>query len=382
MKRIFTLTILLGTLWFAGCKKSEPVDPAPTPVRNTFIMFGKVEGFPGNITDAQSAVAEDILGSDQRLLIYNDAEKELFELAYDKGRDGYRRISRRKYDSEVSCLDPERFRRILEDAKKTAPAAHYGLSVGTHGSGWLQVELGRNIPSQSRHLYAPLFEKKLNPATRHMNGELDVEDFAKVLQGLNFDFVILDECLMGGVEVAYELRNATPYLIISPAEVMMYGFPFKTVLKTIFSDWGDLRQVCRDYIDFYASSRDPYATISLIKTSELEPLAATVRAIVNSGVNEVGQAGLQYFYNGVNKKFFFDFGQYIEKLSKNDTQYQIFLYQLSRTVVHTGTTGRFYPGIAINEYSGLTTYVPEPDAFPLFYEYYQKTSWYEDVFGD
>lgn len=32
---------------------------------------------------------------------------------------------------------------------------------------------------------------------------------------------------MGGIEVAYELRNKTDYMIASPAEVISNGFPYE-----------------------------------------------------------------------------------------------------------------------------------------------------------
>ena len=72
--------------------------------------------------------------------------------------------------------------------------------------------------------------------------------------GIHFDYILFDACLMSQVEVAYELRNAADYLILSPAEVMSAGFPYFKMTKHLLSvdnTEQNVINVAKDFIDYY-----------------------------------------------------------------------------------------------------------------------------------
>ena len=46
----------------------------------------------------------------------------------------------------------------------------------------------------------------------------------------HFDFLLFDVCSMGGIECVYELRDKADYIVASPAEVLVAGFPYKNIL--------------------------------------------------------------------------------------------------------------------------------------------------------
>lgn len=43
------------------------------------------------------------------------------------------------------------------------------------------------------------------------------------------EYILFDDCYMSSVEVAYELKEATRFLIASTSEMMAYGMPYATV---------------------------------------------------------------------------------------------------------------------------------------------------------
>ncbi len=47
--------------------------------------------------------------------------------------------------------------------------------------------------------------------------------------GVKMEYILFDDCYMSSVEVAYELKEATRFLIASTSEMMAYGMPYATV---------------------------------------------------------------------------------------------------------------------------------------------------------
>ena len=52
--------------------------------------------------------------------------------------------------------------------------------------------------------------------------EMNIEDFAAAIP-MKMDYIIMDACLMGGIEVAYALKDKCDRIIFSQAEVIGDG---------------------------------------------------------------------------------------------------------------------------------------------------------------
>ncbi len=406
MRKYYTLIILFAGLWLAGCSKDEPVPPPVDNDPKTFILYGNIGEyyFSNNVRAAGRAVAAGALIKGQRVIVCHEKQNSqgvitqnvIYELVRDKkAAEGYRRDTLEVYegDDTRSTLDPDDMKYLLEEIRAMAPANHYGLALGSHGMGWVPKE---SFPvsayrlqakaSQFPELWAPIDE---NPTTRYLghsdrngnNYRVDIADFAAAMGSMEWDFVLFDVCFMGSVEAVYEMRRIAPYLIVSPAEVLIEGFPYENIVKVLFKDWTDLKGVCAAYMDFYKNS---YATVSLVDTGELERLAGTVNAIYKSGYNDVDPtaAVIQYF-EGMSNHVFYDLDDYMRHLAKNTHYYAQFYDQLQKTLPYTNHTPYFYSAwasgkIRIYHYSGLTAFIPyagKEDLRPG----YEQTAWYKDV---
>ena len=108
---------------------------------------------------------------------------------------------------------------------------------------------------------------------------MDIREMAARLPG-HFSFILWDVCFMGGIEVAYELRNKTDYMIASPAEVISDGFPYEKMMPLLWGGEEAMKQICREYYNHYnkyqVNSLWRSAVVGLVKTEELEPLVAKV----------------------------------------------------------------------------------------------------------
>jgi hypothetical protein len=97
---------------------------------------------------------------------------------------------------EFNSADPANINRLLGEIIEMYPSDSYGLILWSHGTSWLPA----GVPVKS--------------FSADGNSRMDISELAEALP-VKFDFILFDACLMGAVEVAYELRNKTDYIIAS-----------------------------------------------------------------------------------------------------------------------------------------------------------------------
>jgi len=112
---------------------------------------------------------------------------------------------------ELNSADTAVFKKILQEALDLYPAQEYGLILWSHGASWLPA--GATLRS-----FGNDYGKQMN-----------IPDLAESLP-VKFKFILFDACLMGAVEVAYELKDRTDYIIASPTETVYDGFPYDEIL--------------------------------------------------------------------------------------------------------------------------------------------------------
>ncbi len=93
---------------------------------------------------------------------------------------------------------------------------------------------------------------------------------------------------MGAVEVAYELKDKTDYIIASSTETIAQGFPYEQIIPELLQRNIDFNAVARSYFDHYNVQQNAYqsATISVIATRYLPDLAYSLKQLFeNNPVN-------------------------------------------------------------------------------------------------
>lgn len=92
---------------------------------------------------------------------------------------------------------------------------------------------------------------------------------------------------MAGLEVAYELKDKTQYIVGSSAEMLSPGFTpvYQQMFPLLYKKEADLPAVATAYYDYYNSMEgdNRSATISVIQTSGLEMLKVQLRAAESRG---------------------------------------------------------------------------------------------------
>lgn len=264
---------------------------------------------------------------------------------------------------------------LLKRVKQEAPANHYSMIVGCHGMGWIPAKPSTRINRPAASLFGLSQNAgKAGPPTRWLGGnayQTNISDFDKGIEdsGIGkFQYILFDDCNMTGIEVAYELRNATNHIIGSPTEIMAYGMPYKLLWSELSKVNPDYHSICTNFINFYSNYKYegtpyPYGTISVIDCSQVEAMVDIMREInASSTLSTITESNIQSM-DGYTPSIFYDMGDYVRQLAQNDPLLLAkFNRQLDRLVPEKRHTDAYYTSlrtagfniIPIQSYSGIT----------------------------
>lgn len=365
----------------------DPVAP-PDQVDRTLLMYlpwstDLTDYFFGNISDMEQAIVSHGLNGG-RVLVFmctTATTAELFELVPDGS--SCRRVKLKDY-SDPAYTTAEGIASILADVMAAAPAGSYGMTIGCHGMGWVPVSRAVNrrlAPQQGYH-----WEAGGGVLTRFFGGQApevqtDIAALAEGMElaGMHTDFILFDDCYMSSVEVAYDLRHVTDYLIGCPTEIMAYGMPYTDVGPHLLGT-PDYAGVCSAFLSFYSSYYYPYGTIGVTCTAQLDSLARVVRKIEAAfDLDPSLLSGIQIM-DGYSPPLFYDLGDYIAALCTDSAMLSEFESQLARAVPYKAHTPEYYSTFTgempIRAYSGITTSAPTVGRYA---EAWTQTEWYADT---
>ncbi len=238
------LVVILSLV--AACSISCRKDIEPAVAQRTLLLYmpwstNLTGHFRQNIADFETAIRENGL-KNSRILVFlssSATEATMFELKYEGGKNT--RTTLKEYTSPTFTT-AEGITTILKDMIAFAPAKHYAMAIGSHGMGWLPVDrapMQRSLSADEKYHW----EYERRPMTRFFGGltpdvQTEVTALAAGIQnaGVKMDYILFDDCYMSTIEVAYDLKEVTDYLIACPTEIMAYGFPYHTVGKHLVGE--------------------------------------------------------------------------------------------------------------------------------------------------
>ena len=385
---IATLFIVVGVSCSNGDSPDGPDVPV-TPVGQTVFMFfpwsnSLLSDFRRTVEDMQTVVAQRSM-KDERIMVFmatSEREAVLFELKKQNGQcltDTLRRYSDRPFTSRQWLTS------LFSEVMTLAPASRYGMVVGCHGLAWVPVQGQRNaqkrLGSQERideedNLYKKEridkegndlmhFEVQGPVTTRFIGGtypetQIETTDLADAMAdaGFHTEYILFDACYMSSVEVAYELKDVTHYLIASPTEVLSYGFPYITMGKHLLGT-PNYKGIVDSFISFYSSYNLPYGTVAVTDCTQLDALAAIAQQINAAAAEQLVPNGVQIM-DGYSPTLFYDLGHLMSLKDAGTVLTAAFAEQLEKTVPYKGHTGQYFTTLKdapvdIKHYSGLNT---------------------------
>lgn len=380
--------VLFAALLMTGCAKDGAEEP-PTPVGRTLLVYmagdNNLSANGYNNLQSITATMQGYTG-DARTVVYIDTPGEnprLIEATASGQRELYRWSSPQNSASGATLAE------VIALTHRLAPASRYGLVLWSHGVGWLPSSATGYLVARSLGRNAdpwPATKWFGQDVTSSPMGYIDTEDLAAAIPSGVFDYILFDACYMGSVEVLYALRDKCDWIISSPTEVIAEGFPYGDILPQLLLRTPDLESVCRRYYNYYvrhpnATSRS--ATVSLVRTSQLEALAAATQRLYTAALAADPNVFTEFDISSVQRldryrrPFIFDLASIIRRLKEkgavSQTDVEHWLVQLARTVVYEAHTDAFFD-LILTECSGLSSFIPVA-AYSDLSGYYSTLSW-------
>ena len=423
MRHIFPLLFLLLGILSCHDDKSETTLPNP-PVetaRRTVLIYCAAQNSLGvSGTYYKSAWTEDSLelaagkhfiSDDDRLLVFVDDayHPRLYRFRADAAPE---LVWQWGYDA--NSANPATFKDVLLRVKERFPAEEYGLSMWSHADGWLpssntNYSKARTLPTLSPLSFGIDVGTNGNMHSDHtsnnkdLGAQMNITDMAVAIQesGLHFTYIFFDACLMQCVEVAYELRDVTDYLIASPISIAAAGAYYTHMLERGFFS-ANPTDIAKTYYEDVTSEElarvydDFGIVISALKTKELDALAAAVRTALAdidfSAYPDLTDAHAYhvYSYNYYYRPHYYDMRSALRHLL-TDAQFAPVEAALTRATAFYAATHKYWVGprdsdyhsLALSECCGVSMFFPQKEYadnasrcdFGNHNETYTQTAW-------
>jgi len=359
------LAVMLYSFLPTSCTKNENL-PNPTLTEQTLFIYmpwssNLTSHFEQNLKDLELVIEKDILKNNRVivLLASSPTEAAMFELKFEGGSSVRQTI---KNYQDHFFTSANAITALLNDVVAIAPANRYAMVISGHGMGWLPISPA-SAPRSSEKKH---WEYEGVALTRYFGGispkyQVEITTLASGIANaeLKMEFILFDDCYMSAIEVAYDLRAVTRYLIASPSEVMAYGFPYHIIGEDLINS--NIEGICKGFYDFYTNYVVmPCGTIAATDCSELDRLASIMKIINQQHTFDIALADSVQTMDGYSPPIFFDYGDYVTKLCTNSNLLAQFEDQLNRAIppqdrMHTPTYYTMSKGqVKINSFSGIT----------------------------
>lgn len=380
MRIKYIIYSVLFALLLGSCSK-EDIE-IKGPAKRTVLAYMVASDLGGyirpNIHQMMTVASNKELNGGNLVIYYSESKSKsyLFQIKEDK-KGNIVTDTVRFYENQ-SAISPETMHNVVKEVTELFPAESYGMILSSHGTSWLPGNF-----SSLRSFGAENYQY------------MEITEMNEALEGFHFDFMLFDACYMSGIECAYELKDKTDYFLGSPTEILGQGFPYKDCLPALFKNKADLEMVTKSFYDYYNNSSNPYATVSLIKTSELDELAQIVNDILKDKTEDdiydlpLSNMQILEYLTKNSPHMLYDFDDFIKYLA-NDEQYERFTTSMEKVVVskyatpysYYGELGKYNPSNGprkIERFSGLSVFVPQPSLTKLS-DWYKQLAWYKAVY--
>lgn len=271
-----------------------------------------------------------------------------------------------------NATDPQVMAQVFTDMRIAAPSGNYGLIFGSHATGWMPAA------------------KTVGRAFGEDNGySIDIPELHDVLASSfgssgKLDFILFDACMMGSVEVAYELRDVTDYCVASVMETPVYGFPYHLMFDCLVREPVDYRRICTIFTEYY-TAQDAWGTCAAVDCSKLDGLATAVAGELANHADSlatVDYGSVQQYGANSFRNFSYDVKDFFSVLGGGTVSAGLQNALDEAVVAKSCIPGdtRFYISIDDSRFCGIGMYIPGRSRAEGWDEYYRNSiSWYQAV---
>ncbi len=315
------------------------------------------------------AGAKMLRSADDNIILYLDDAKAPRIYRIYKNEKGSCKIDKVKtYGAELNSSDSTTLKDVLDFVGTKYPSDSYGLVLWSHGMGWLpDITSFSSNEKRKFKQYSPKgfgvdvgtggnMENDID-ANGQIGMQMEISALAWAVENskIHPTYIFFDACLMQCVEVAYELRHSTDYIIGSPATTSAYGIYYTDMIPNglfacPFTEDSIKKIVDTYYYDVMDNPHTSYGeqgcVLSVVKTSELENLASATAAYLNTAISNgeyPDMDGVQTYTSFVNTSYpdFYDISSAMKKLLTEENYIQ-WKKALDKCVIYTKASDKFY----------------------------------------
>ena len=313
------------------------------------------------------------------------------------------------YPAGTRSASAAQLNEVLTYVNENYPANTYGMIFSSHATGYLpsgyytnpldyqynsaSTLLGADRVNGFVSVGVPYIEPEYDPSLpmvksvgqdqvgihgSYISYEIQIEDFVRALP-MYMDYILFDACLMGGVEVAYELSGKCGLVGFSQTEVLAEGFDYKTLASHLLNGGNpDPEAVCDDYFQQYAVQTGIYqsATISLVDCSAMEPLVLICTELFEKyrdAITLLNPSKVQRYYRS-DYHWFYDMVDIVAEAGASEDELKTLNAAVDACVIYRNATPYFMNSFPIKDYSGLSMYLPCNGSDELD-KYYRTLKW-------
>ncbi len=179
------------------------------------------------------------ISQDLKIIVLYDSQgssnTELFLMSADSNEDNIN--SSELYadfieDGEVNMGDPDTLEAFIEYCLDNYPSTNNALIISNHGGGAKSINTSDTVSREIAYDFSSSYDV------------LFLDEVQQVMSGFsdsNINIIGMDACLMGTVEVAYELRGLADYFVASPASEWPDGWDYTALFSSdIFGTSGNI----------------------------------------------------------------------------------------------------------------------------------------------
>ncbi|MGC9089886.1 MAG: clostripain-related cysteine peptidase, partial [Caldisericia bacterium] len=181
---------------------------------------------------------------------------------------------------ELNMGDPQTLIDFVTWGYQNYPAYNYLLVLWDHGSGWKNLNLSQSFKwvcyDETNYDYISIVE--LRTALNSINSTT----------GKKLSIVAFDACLMGMIEIGYEIRNYVDIMVASEEVIPGDGFPYDDILISLSTNPTMSKEslsslIVNKYVQSYSGGSQGYAyvTLSAINLNSINLLSFKVSELAN-----------------------------------------------------------------------------------------------------
>lgn len=302
---------------------------------------------------------------------------KLYKIQHDDNPEKITSTVLKTYEYHDASL-PSTLSEVIADVREIAPSKNYALALWSHATGWVPKGIDASRSPEKPVQYT------FGSSSYSWGGtEMEIDDLARALPSdIVFDYIASDACYMGGIEVAYELRDKCRYFVASAIETPVDGFEYDLIMKELMS--ADVHKIVEKQFNYYNGLSSWWATcaMSVVDCSKLERLAAATKSLIEnsprsiSSINFGAIQDLGSSYSFRNR--YYDLGDFMNSTWSGNAglaEFNAAMREVVPTKLNTPLNLDTYP---ITKYSGFSCFIPKDVQSAAFAEFKARFAWSKD----